>query len=489
MSSAWGRKGLRARCAAALALTLLSIASTASLAATDDERIQAVTDFLIDRAKANYLYIFEQQIARNRTVQCYFPTVYSYVRDGDLRLLLKGRELWQNSVKEDLRNLPVKAAAKAVAGAGLRRIALDATNRYVEIQQYLSVQYQGTEYSLSVFPFPRPPQDVVDFLNGFYRVNEARDYLLELDAAVRKVDPGCGIPALTYADVKQLLDRSKAAMEGLAAWARHIEANARHIRVDTAKLELDCKKSPAPPFCGARDKLLQEWQGAAGDLAKVALQASQFADQLQQYKDDLDKATTDTARVLIAIRLLRETKALQSDEIVESLKRQILFFAEISDAKSRDEVKAVLEDYTLPPVSFGLKREKYKEHIMISALFGYGYGKVADSGGVSRDNNQGIYAPIGLEFSHGLGSGASVSVMLAPFDFGYPISLRMNGISDEMKFSDVVAPSISVSYGVARYPLSVGLAYQRGRKDPASSDVEKRMLLFFGFDMPLFTLF
>jgi len=487
------------RCLVAAGLALATVFPATAVAISETERIEAVSDFLLDRAQANYLYIFEQRIKNDRTVQCYFPRVYAYITDYDLRLFLKTREDWRESLGKDLERLLRAAAAKAIALVDLRDVALVATDRYVELLQYLEVEFRGKRLSLSAMQLDWS-QEEKDQVNRFYSINTLRDLLLNVDAAAR-ADKECGIADVTREQVKQFTEQARIALSDLKAWRQHIDAQAANLRFDSARLADDCKRDAnAQSICAIRDRL-----GSAAEAHKAALETlraggealygaiHKYADlpgKLQSYEAQLDAAKTMTRRVQIAINLLRQTAPELHDEIAESLKRHVLFFAEISDADSPEQVKAVLVDYTLPAVSFGVKREKYKGHAMISALLGYGYGKIQNGEGtLGRDNNQGIFAPIGLDLSFGTSWRGSFSLMLAPVDFGYPISLKLNGVNKDLKLSDVVAPSVVLSYGVPDYPLATGIAYQRGRRDPASGDVETRLLLFIGFDMPLFALF
>jgi hypothetical protein len=485
-----GGKAWAAR-AAALAFVVLAALSTPCAAASDEERIEAVTQFLLDRAKANYLYIFQLRIAGNRDVQCYFPTIYRYVSEGDLQILLKSRGLWSDSLEADLQRLVRAAGGKAVASLDPRGLASRATSLSNETMQYLTIRYQGSDYPLSSID-RNAPQELRDLAGGFYKITTVSEFFLQLAELTDATDDKCGIPNITEDDVKALGEDGKQALADLDAWRRHIRAHRNEIGIDEKRIETDCRpdsrQRPAA-LCEARDRLLERLEAAGNDMGAVLLAKAQLPAQLLKFGSDVKTATTKTEKVILAIQLLRDVGPQENDQVIQSLKQHVLFFAEVADAKDTAEVKAVLEAYTLPPVSFGLKREKYKDHLMVSAYVAYAYGKVLDSAEIGSRNNKGIYAPIGIEYTRGLGNSASLSFMAAPFDFGYPISLKLNGVTDGAQLSDVLAPSAALSYGFASYPLTAGIAYQRGRKDPASNQVEKRLMFFFGFDMPLYPLF
>ena len=457
---------------------------------TETERINGVVDFLLERGKDNYLYIFEESIKNNREVQCYFPTVYSYVAEGDLRLLLKSRKIWGESVETDLKNLAVRAAAKELGNAvDFKKAALVATDRFLDVAQYINVKYQGQEYPLTFIPLGAPAE-LKDLLNGFYNgVVDLRDALLRIDDKLKIQDALCSMPSITLQDIADSATDLTAALDKLKTWTAHVEKNKSLLTVNIEKLTNDCRRDPVKTFCGAKEKLPEVWiTPIVKDMSDNAAKVIATAAALARYVEDIRRADGNTAKALIAVRFLEESKAFD-EKVLGRFKNHILFFAELSDAETAEQTKEILEAYTMPPVSFAVKRERYKNHVLLTAYLGVAYGKVVNAGTYGEDNRKGIYAPIGLEFSRGLGNGASVSLMLAPFDFGYPINLKLNGVKEDIEFRDIIAPSVLVSYGCPKYPISIGVAYQRGRNDIAANSAEERVLFFIAFDMPLLTFY
>lgn len=457
---------------------------------TETDRINGVVDFLLERGKANYLYIFEEGIKDNREVRCYFPTVYSYVAEGDLRLLLKSRKIWGESVETDLKNLAVRAAAKELGNAvDFKKAALEATDRFLDVAQYVNVKYQGQEYPVTVVPLGAPVE-LKDLINGFYNgVADLRDALLRIDDKLKIRDALCGTPSITMQDIADSATDLTAALGKLRTWTAHVEKNRGLLTVNIEKLSNDCRRDPGKAFCGAKEKLTEMWiTPIVKDMSDKAATVVTMAAGLARYAENIRRADGNTAKALIAVRFLEESKAFD-EKVLGRFKNHILFFAELSEAETTEQTKEVLEAYTMPPVSFAVKRERYKNHVLLTAYLGFGYGKVVNAGTYGEDNRKGIYAPVGLEFSRGLGNGASFSLMLAPFDFGYPINLKLNGIKKDIDFNEIVAPSVLVSYGWPKYPISIGAAYQRGRNDLAVNSVEERVLFFIAFDMPLLTFY
>jgi hypothetical protein len=480
----------------------------------EDARIQAVAEFLIDRAKANFFYIFERRIAEDETVRCYFPTVYSYVRYGDLQSFLKTKGLWEESVKTDSKDLLTKAAARAAVSADLQGVGKEITQSYQEFLKQVEVlDNNNKRFRLSTVPNELPPE-LQSLVEGLKKVSDAHKYIndlaIEVDAARtrgadeerRKNVPEnlrCNIPDLTTAKVKELAGKARDAADVLDKWRKLVKDNESRIKPADQKID-----SAA---------FHKKWEQEAKRFEHVLNQVKQVADKFDEYEKVIAKKLTSTEQVLLALRIIRETAAIQNAEMIESLRKYVLFFAEAADATTKDQMKGVLAEYTLPPVSFGLKRERLKGHATIAAYLGYGAATVVHPGsGPGRGNNDAVFAPIGLDASLGepwvwvRDAGhylkfwkataepwgwlqGSVSFMLAPFDFGYPVSLKLNGVKEELELSDVVAPSVILAYGFPKYPVALGWAYQWGRKDPTSGVTETRRMIFFAFDLPLFPLF
>lgn len=194
-----------------------------------------------------------------------------------------------------------------------------------------------------------------------------------------------------------------------------------------------------------------------------------------------------TDRALVALSLLKDSGIFDSAS-QERLSKSVIFFASIADAKDKEAVKAILKAYVLPPVSYAEKR-KLGTGYFISSYFGV----TASSTNVHHSSEEaskgGLFVPVGVEYNHGFSGGSSLSVMFSPFDFAYPINLKLKGITSNYDLKEVIAPSVTIAYGIKDYPLNVGVGYQRGRKLADVNKAETRILLFVSFDMPLFRLY
>jgi hypothetical protein len=164
-----------------------------------------------------------------------------------------------------------------------------------------------------------------------------------------------------------------------------------------------------------------------------------------------------------------------------------LFFAQMADATDGDTVKALLKSVTVPPVSYGLKRERFRTGLLLSAYVGMGFVTAATDATTKREYI--VSAPIGLEVSQALSGGDSISFLLSPVDFGYPISLKLSDVDKTVKTSDIIVPGAYLFYGVKRYPVALGLGYTRVRSIENPDRRAGRVLLVVAFDLPLFSLY
>lgn len=470
------------------------------------ERINGVSEFLIERANENYFYIFEKKIKDNEKFQCYFPTTYSYVSDGDLRLLLTTQEVWDSAIKQDLDRLVSKVAAQKIAySVKFNDLAVNISDRFINVAQYIKLKQGDKEYPIT-FIENNAPQDVVATVNALYtQPNNLIETLRNLDREIGQFADieKCSADAIDskkfVALYNQYYSELKNAVSSLKDWSEMLKTQKKNFVLDETKLRSDCKEDDQRFMCKLwrlKDKAGSDWQKRVRDeldkpigkiTAAIAATAVVYK-KVEDYKQAVETTDSNTVKAIEAIRLLKET-GVENKLNIDQLKKHVLFFAQISDAESSEEVKSLLTQYTLPAVSFFVKREKDSHHILVTSYLGYAMGKIENPVATGEDYQHGIIAPIGLEYSYGTSHETSLSFMVAPFDFGYPVTLKLNGETEDLKLKDVVAPAAYFTFGIKDYPLNIGVGYQQGAKIQGVTEVEKRILLFIAFDMPLFTLY
>lgn len=456
-------------------------------------RINGVTSFLIERANETYFYIFEKKMREHPLLPCYFPETFSYVNEGELKALLRSRDIWQEAMDRDFETLLIRTITRVVSDTiRLDDIALQATNEYAELVQFLQIRINGQLHPLDSIALDLRVEDR-QVINGFYdEFNRARDMLLQLNAELQPYRDVCSSERPTRELMKEKLARLVATGEHLGRWVDHIQAHKARLSVDLNKLEDECRQQPALRICATRSEVIKVSNTIQSSLEIPVGRVVAFAALAKRQIENIESRQSYAAKVIEAFRAISDQgldSRLEEKVQLKKLRTYLLFVAQIADSESADEVAGILKEYTLPTTSFLAKREPDEEHLLISAYFSYAVGQVLNEDDMAAQNRGGFYVPIGLEYSRGTNASGSWSIMLSPFDFGYPVSLKMNGVEADLALEDVWAPSLSIAYGIRDYPLNLGIAYQIGRTDRVSGAEEKRVLLFIGFDMPLFSLY
>ncbi len=456
--------------AAAIALTGVI---SAPVQANTSARIEGVAQFLIERAQENYLYIFEQKIRANGALQCYFGKTMRNLEFAGLKELLLSRKLWQNSLEKDLDALMTRAAARSIQKSlDVSSYAVSLWGEFIEFHGKIQIEYQQDDWrDLNFLPLDAD-QDLKDQVNSFYEqsnaINDALLFFKKFD-----VDDLCKTPTIGHKDFIAKIDAVYHLDDSLKAIERNFRVNKDKIRF---------KDNPGADFETA----------IAGFLVGLA---DKFQDQTEDYRNEIDTLlgltalyrdddATLTVKAIETLIEVKKSSGLKEEEF-EKLKRHVLFFAQIGSADAADEVAAILKAYTVPAVSF-IEKRKSEGHWLINSYLGLALGDSDLPSGMDEDNNFGIYAPIGIEYTHGLKSGRSVSYLVAPLDFGYPVSLKLNGLEDDYETDEIIAPSFGVTWGLDELPLAIGVIYQVGKS--FDGEEEERLFLHFSFDMPLLNL-
>ena len=449
-------------------LATILILLTPQVTASTSARINGVTQFLIDRANDNYLYVFENNIKESEHLQCFFGDTYQNLQLASLKELLLSRSLWEESLKADMDTLLTRAVANSVENSlDVSGLAASIWGEYIEFIQQLELEYEGVHYPLSSIPI-HADLTLREKINSFYvdsnQINEALTYFQAF-----KDRSLCQTPVVSHLEFKVHIDALLKIEEQLAAikaaFQKH-QPNIRGRRSEEIGNFIDLQLG----------KILPHINRVRTSLATLA----EFADLYN------DEAASTALKVIRTLSEIKRHASIKETEFAE-MRRYIMFFAQVSDAESSDQVAALLKAYTLPSVSF-LEKRNNRDHWLISAYLGASGSSPKVPSSEDSSDEFAIYAPIGLEYSSALGDGSSLSIMVAPFDFGYPVSLKLSGLTEDIEFDEIVAPSINLNYGLKNYPLAIGLGYQKGRAFESSRANEEKVFIHISFDMPLWVL-
>lgn len=467
------RRGLRQALYACM-LACVVLASPIEARANTSERIEGVAQFLIDRANDNYLYIFEQKIRENRALQCYFGETLRNLEIAGLKELLLSRQLWEESLEKDLDTLLTRAAARSIERSlDVSSLAVSLWGEYIEFLGKLEIRFGNDWYPLNQIPLDPDPR-LEGLINEFYdpsnAINDALLYFRKFDQ--REL---CQTPVIGHEDFVDRIDvvyRLDDTLREIRDSFRRHRHEIRFIDNHGGNVEAESTRFVS--------RLERDFDVQATDYRREIDTLIELA---EIYSDE---NTTATVKAIETLKQVRQYSGL-TDQEFERVRRQVLFFAQIGSAEDANEVAAILRAYTVPAVSFFEKR-KPGGHWMLNAYLGVSAGTSDLPDSVQQDNDFGLYAPIGLEYSRGLDNGGSLGLMLSPFDFGYPVSLKLNGIESDYATEEIIAPSLAFSYGFKEIPLAIGLVYQIGKSFPGEDQEEKRLFLHVSFDMPLLNL-
>ena len=339
----------------------LAVSSVFASDATSN-RIKGVSEFLLERANDNYLFMLMTQIEENDAFKCYFPNTYAYATSGreSFKLLLTSKSLWEKSVKEDLEALAVRELYHIVSSGKIDHINRKFTDEYIELLQTLRLEYEGELYPLDSIPISAP-LELRNQINQFYtQANQATQLIQAVSIAAQTENTGCVTADSSFEEFKESMDKLKQALE----------LNKEQLKVladQKSKLVVDAQFKQK---LAATDKVLLPLMGiyALSNTDKnneVVLEGESYLSQVLEIEK------------IIRLSIEKDINPLGID--IESkeyarFRRYIISFATLADAESEQTVKLVMEELALPPVSFGLKREAGENGVFISAYLGLAGG-------------------------------------------------------------------------------------------------------------------
>jgi methyl-accepting chemotaxis protein len=449
-------------------------------------RVDGVASFLIDRANENYMFIFEKKLKENKDVQCFLPNtlkVLTISGQGGLKQLINSKSLWRDMLVKDLEVLTVRSVAYALQQElKISDLVVPINSQIIEVLQKVSIKDGDTQIRLDFNPYGAT-QELEAIVNGFSNPLESITSAMgEFKKYASKANSRDSICAAPIADI----DVFKQSINGLVNLKKNLQAWSVHWDKHKDKFNLSADQQSAD-LQSAKNEIVKGFE-------KINKQTSQLVSILEVTGRNLKQINSEQndvmPTIIEALDLLQKDKVLSNDAF-QKFSRYSRFFGMLADATSSEEVKGILQSFTLPAVSFYLKREE-GSHLMLTSYFGFALN-ANQNDGVEKQNN-GFFVPVGLEYTLdkkmlGWDYEGAISIMASPFDFGYPVNLKLNGTSEDFEFNEIVAPSVTISYGLKEYPLVFGLGVQKGAKVGPDLDTENRLLLFVAFDMPLFNLF
>ena len=236
-------------------------------------------------------------------------------------------------------------------------------------------------------------------------------------------------------------------------------------------------------------------------------------DQLSKVSQAVNNSALDTNDISKIQLLLAMNSEDRFFSIIAKITKYGLFMANMTSAKSPEEVKSVIESAALPVGSSSIK--KYSRFNIAVQSYLSVYYKLNEGNTIptSWSDKFGFSGPIGVSFSKGFKKGGSLSLMCSVFDLGaiidYQItqdSVPVSGGAQtavvnkdyKVELGQIISPGVFLVYGAAwNIPISLGLGAQYGpglgkitsTGTTVVNNPEWRFLLFLGVDIPLFNMF
>jgi len=450
-------------------------------ASTTSERINGVSEFLLERANDNFFYVFQNRVSENPAFKCYFPETYIYASSGHLKLLLKsGKEVWKDVVDKDINDFTSQKIFQIVSSSHLRDLEKKLRDQSIYITQNVKIKIGDTYHRLDYIPLDAPQNIKTEVSKFNFKIDEIlnniKDIANFIDDKVVTNNNGCVTGAVSESDVRELSSKIKGVVEDFDKQL-------------TALFSSDIKIANE----GINKKMLDS------EAYKTLKKYVHLYNRLFYYKTELKKiqnsSSSNVIKVFAINQLIQESLDNNENPLANVIDERtytrfssyIMGFTSLAEAEGSEQTKAIMEEMTLPPVSFGLKRRTREHTLLLGSYFGLSYGQEETSDGGNK-NFTGLMVPLGFEYSYGTSGGGSFSVMVAPFDFAHPINLSLEDKDESVEFNDIVNPGIYLSYGIPNHPFVIGLGYSKGRSITENIDSNQaRIMLFFAFDMPLFS--
>jgi hypothetical protein len=240
---------------------------------------------------------------------------------------------------------------------------------------------------------------------------------------------------------------------------------------------------------------------------------------------DLDRKTSEVIandEGLKDIILRSNSEFKSSSDVLSALTKYGAFMASIVNAKTSDEVAAVIESAALPTGSSRIKRES-NFNVAINAYSGLFYGREVIRG-LDKDtpfstwNSFGVTVPVGISISRGhrilpfplseifkTKAEFSSTWFISLIDIGAIAAYRFQNDKDKpqaeqipnIQLKDIVSPGLFWSVGIPKTPISVNLGAQFGpnlrKVNDTTNDFSEKAYVRYSMsicvDIPLLNLY
>ncbi len=421
--------------------------------------VNGTAEFLTERANDNFFYIFENKLKDNELLNTFFPATYRILKTTGLQILLTNRDVWDKSIKNDLSKIVEHSFGILNRKTGVLPVDKMQYIDYVLTNiQGVSLNIDGKSYPLNQMAI-NLPQEHKNIYNHIYTKFEILSRNLESIKSFSLLTINTNIGALDS------IQNTLIELGGILNNKYYSLGNA-----DGLKKSID-------------------------SLTNLVSSINEIAEYVRIISDENQKNTYRALNVFNMIEYVATNLPNESfisdnfkdvyDEYFDGFKSFALFFTQLSEAQSKNEVKAILNTVMVPSVSFGTKRDD-ANHFFLSSYWGISGGvEVQDLNNKNIFGYYGITAPIGIEYSWGMEKNGSLSLFISILDFAPAVNSQLFNANTETKLKDIVSPGAYLVYGMSEIPIAVSLGYFHSKSVRVNMSQRHHIIVSIAFDMPL----
>lgn len=126
--------------------------------------------------------------------------------------------------------------------------------------------------------------------------------------------------------------------------------------------------------------------------------------------------------------------------------------------------------------------------LFLGSYFGAALTRLPDEETFDKELQARAFGPVGLEYKIFSHYGNPITLNFAPIDIGNYISNELRDVDYTARFSDIIAPSVFVSYTFNKRPFSILIGHQKDVR--VGNDIEEdTFFISFAIDLPIYTIY
>ncbi len=276
-------------------------------AATSSQIIDGFSEFIIERADANLIAVFERRLKNDKNFQCYFPNTYEKIDSIRLENLFASKTYWEEGLSNDLEELIYRSllvetqqSLNLFSHANVKAF-LDLDKATQALQYFEYSQPNGGRYKLG-FIESSFSDDLKNEMNGFsspFVDLSILVYDIDKQVLIRDV---CDVRNKGREALQQTIDPYIKAGSKLIKWMQHVAQYGHNLRLSVSGKQMF--------YC--RPKNISSTDCAAVQLDEKAL----IHDLLQaRIPLELRKAVATANRINSAFTVIKQFSNKEADVI------------------------------------------------------------------------------------------------------------------------------------------------------------------------------